>query len=368
MTKEFQAGYYKIEVTDIIEKRYCKCFIPIRIDRWFDRVQMQSEYNALLMQIYRKIGHIEGMVALLNCEEVKNINSLIDRVNLMYCQPDGKRALDILNFFSQIHEDESMIQSLKDQIALYSDINVLKSRHRKKFVILRNAISALREEFNPVSPERIGESIDDLLDVTSKYANYFKKQNDVLNPILFSGLLLYQLLTLAPYEQNNIVHSSYAVAKYMRKLKVLPEVSLPLAKLIQNNINECEDRMAEVRWSCNINLWLTFYLNIMDKALEAVCRFIQEQQKHMETSINAVNRVKNISPNMRNKMIMELGFMQQMPFFRIEDVMNHCNITHSTAVKMVNTFIKLKIVKQADNKQRYRVYEYVSLTECIKKI
>ena len=67
-------------------------------------------------------------------------------------------------------------------------------------------------------------------------------------------------------------------------------------------------------------------------------------------------------------MLMELGFMQQMPFFRIEDVMNHCDITHSTAVKMVNTFIKLKIVKQADNKQRYLVYEYVSLTECIKKI
>ena len=30
----------------------------------------------------------------------------------------------------------------------------------------------------------------------------------------------------------------------------------------------------------------------------------------MATSINAVNRVKNISLNMRNKMIMELGFMQ----------------------------------------------------------
>ena len=71
---------------------------------------------------------------------------------------------------------------------------------------------------------------------------------------------------------------------------------------------------------------------------------------------------------MRNKMIMELGFMQQMPFFRIEDVMNHCDITHSTATKMVDILVKLKIVKQVDNKQRYRVYEYVSLTECIKKI
>lgn len=368
MTKEFQAGYYKIEVTDIIEKMYCKCFVPIRIDRWFDRIQIQSEYNALLLQIYRKIGHIEGMVDLLNCEEIENINGLIDRINFMYCQPDRKQALDILKFFSQIHGDELLIQSLKDQITLYSDINVLRSRHRKKFIILRNVISALREEFNPVSPERIGESIDDLLDVTSKYANYFKKQNDVLNPILFSGLLLYQLLTLAPYEQNNIVYSSYAMEKYMQKLKVLPEISLPFAKLIQNNINECEDRMAEVRWSCNINPWLTFYLNIMDKTLEAVCRFIQEQHKHMETSINAVNGVKNISPNMRNKMIMELGFMWQMPFFRIEDVMNHCNITHSTAVKMVNTFIKLKIVKQADNKQRYRVYECISLTESIRRV
>ena len=106
----------------------------------------------------------------------------------------------------------------------------------------------------------------------------------------------------------------------------------------------------------------------MDKALEVVCRFIEEQHKHMSTSINAVNRVKNISPNMRNKMIKELGFMQQMPFFRIEDVMNHCNITHSTAVKMVNIFIKLKIVKQADNKQRYRVYECISLTESIRRV
>ena len=368
MAKDFQAGYYKIERTGSIETMYCKCFVPISIDRWFDKVQMQSEYNALLLQIYRKIGYIEGMVTLLNYEEAEKINSLIDRINLMYCQLDGKQTLDILNFFSQIHRDESFIQYKMEQIALYSDINELRFQHRNKFIFLRNVISALREEFNPVSPERIGESIDDLLDVTSKYEKYFKKQNDALNPILFSGLLFYQLLTLAPYEQNNIVYSSYAMEKYMQNLKVLPEVSLPFAKLIQNNINECEDRMAEVRGSCNINPWLTFYLNIMDKALEVVCRFIEEQHKHMSTSINAVNRVKNISPNMRNKMIKELGFMQQMPFFRIEDVMNHCNITHSTAVKMVNIFIKLKIVKQADNKQRYRVYECISLTESIRRI
>lgn len=48
--------------------------------------------------------------------------------------------------------------------------------------------------------------------------------------------------------------------------------------------------------------------------------------------------------------------------------MNDFDITHSTATKMINAFIKMGIVKQINKKQRYRVYEYVSLMECIKKI
>lgn len=68
---------------------------------------------------------------------------------------------------------------------------------------------------------------------------------------------------------------------------------------------------------------------------------------------------------MKDRMIKELGMMRQMPLFQIEDVMNHCGITHSTVSKMINMFIELKIVKQADDKQRYRVYEYAPLMECI---
>ncbi len=60
--------------------------------------------------------------------------------------------------------------------------------------------------------------------------------------------------------------------------------------------------------------------------------------------------------------------MQQALLFRIEDVMNHCDIKHSTATKVVNTYITLKIVKQEDSKQQYHVYEYAPLMECIRKI
>lgn len=66
--------------------------------------------------------------------------------------------------------------------------------------------------------------------------------------------------------------------------------------------------------------------------------------------MSAVKKLKNISVNMKDRMYKELGLMQQMPLLRIEDVMNHCGITHNTAAKMVNIFIELKIVKQVDDK------------------
>ena len=207
--------------------------------------------------------------------------------------------------------------------------------------------------------QRIGDSINDLLDITSRCAYSFRMHNEEVNRILFSGLLFYQLLTIEPYERHNILYSAYAMKKYMQEMKVFPEICFLLAKLIYVNRNECDDRMAEVRQACNINQLLIFYLNIMDKALNATCEFIEEQHRCMIKSVKAVNKVKNISANMKDKMIKELEHMQRTPLFYIEDVMKHCDITHNTATKLVNTFIALKLVKQADSKQRYRIYEYV---------
>ena len=96
-----------------------------------------------------------------------------------------------------------------------------------------------------------------------EFRSSIKKQDEPLNPILFSGLLYYQLLTVVPYDMNNILYSSYAVAKYLQDLKILPEISIPLSKLMYDNMNECDDRMAEVRQTGNINQWLLFYLDML---------------------------------------------------------------------------------------------------------
>ena len=56
-------------------------------------------------------------------------------------------------------------------------------------------------------------------------------------------------------------------------------------------------------------------------------------------------KMKGVSVNMRNQMLQEVSFMRQAPVFRIEDVMNDFDITHSTATKMINAFIEKRIMK-----------------------
>ena len=245
---------------------------------------------------------------------------------------------------------------------------MLRRQHREKFIIHRQTIWVLRKEWNPTAPHRINDCLDDLIRIMSEFRSDLKKENAPLNPILFSGLLYYQLLTVAPYDRNNILYASYTVAKYLQELIVLPEISYPLTKLIYDNKNECNDRMAEVRQACNINQWLLFYLDILDKTFGTEYSFIKEKHRCLDRSRDVLNKAKNIPNHMKERMKREMIMMYQKPVFRIEELMNDCDITHSTATKMVNLFFELKLVNQANDKQRYRVYEYIPLTECIQRI
>ena len=185
----------------------------------------------------------------------------------------------------------------RQKIKAFSDLRMLRRQHREKFIIHRQTIWVLRKEWNPTAPHRINDCLDDLIRIMSEFRSDLKKENAPLNPILFSGLLYYQLLTVVPYDRNNILYASYAVAKYLQELKVLPEISYPLTKLIYDNKNECNDRMAEVRQACSINQWLLFYLDILDKTFGTEYSFIKEKHRCLDRSRDVLNKAKELLRN-----------------------------------------------------------------------
>ena len=131
------------------------------------------------------------------------------------------------------------------------------------------------------------------------------------------------------------MYSSYAVVKYLKELKILPEISLPLSKIMYDNRNECDDRMAEIRQVCNMSQWLLFYLAVLDKVLGIEYNFIKEKHRCLDKSLDTLNKAKNMSNHMKERMKRELSLMYQKPIFQIEEVMKMgCQYRLSCSPKM----------------------------------
>ena len=80
MEKNFQAGWYYNERTDMKENVYLNCYTPVNIDKWFDRIQLNSEMKNLLLKIYQKIGKLEGIFQYWNKLERLNDKRVICRI------------------------------------------------------------------------------------------------------------------------------------------------------------------------------------------------------------------------------------------------------------------------------------------------
>lgn len=70
---------------------------------------------------------------MLDEEEIKNIDELIDRYNLMYCQLGGNRLPDFANFFGYAGNDE-LFRKERQKIQEFSDLKMLRGQHRENLL------------------------------------------------------------------------------------------------------------------------------------------------------------------------------------------------------------------------------------------
>lgn len=82
-----------------------------------------------MLKIYQKIGKLEGISELLDKEELKNTDELIDRRNLMCCYTDENQLPDFAYFFGYASDNELILEErqkikvlVKKRVGKYSII------------------------------------------------------------------------------------------------------------------------------------------------------------------------------------------------------------------------------------------------------
>lgn len=200
--------------------------------------------------------------------------------------------------------------------------------------------------YNPPAPERVPELMLDLY-------NYNSSENSEIDVIIKAGFLCYQFLTIMPYEENNEVWVSILLNSFFREQGIGTDYYVPFARYLLEKQDERKRVMQQVREECNYDVWIRFFLKILEKSYVRINQIIMQFEKIEKDAYSVISEEKTKA--MLQDVII---FMENNPIFVIGDIEKNFHTAYNTAAKSVGILEKHGLIREMSNKQRYRIYTY----------
>jgi Fic family protein len=264
---------------------------------------------------------------------------------------------------------ESMNQSIKSLDKLPLSNRLLKQAHRTLMQGVRGnrkTPGEFRKSQNWIGGASLRDavfipphqdSVDDLMNDLEKFLH---NENLAIPQLIKIGIAHYQFETIHPFLDGNGRIGRLLITLYLVSNDLLSKPTLYLSDFFEKHRSLYYDNLTRARTDNDLVQWLKFFLEGM-----------------RATSENSIQTFKNII-KLRSEVeikIAKLGKKQEMareflqhlysnPMVDSSDVVKLFNINISTALRLIDDFVKLKILKEITGQKRNRnfVFEgYVKL-------
>ncbi|MCL4498477.1 MAG: Fic family protein [Deltaproteobacteria bacterium] len=374
--KDFKAGDYKQEY------QY-KCFVPrnINIDWQLSNMGLinllsvadsklgeLNSYTELLpnidffirMHIYKEAtssNRIEGTQT--------NISEALQKIE--YIDPEKRNDWqEIQNYI------EAMNDSIKSLSKLPLSNRLLKNAHS---ILLQGVRGKHKQpgEFRKSQNWIGGASLSDAVFIPPHYeylpelmSDFEKFVNDETNPLphlIRIGIAHYQFETIHPFLDGNGRLGRLLITLYLVHKKLLSKPVLYLSAFFEKNKLLYYDNLTNVRLNNNLTQWLKFFLEGFRQTAEnSIITF--------KGIIKLRHEVENVAILTLGKRVkLAQGFLNYLygnPIVRSGDVAKQLSINPSTALRLIDDFVKLGILKDLTGGKRNRVFifeKYLKLFE-----
>ncbi len=197
------------------------------------------------------------------------------------------------------------------------------------------------------------DSVDDLMNDLEKFLH---NENLVIPQLIKIGIAHYQFETIHPFLDGNGRIGRLLITLYLVSNELLSKPTLYLSDFFEKHRSLYYDNLTRVRTHNDLVQWLKFFL-------EGV----------RATSENSIQTFKNII-KLRSEAeikIAKLGKKQEMareflqhlysnPMVDSSDVVKLFKINISTALRLIDDFVKLKILKEITGQKRNRNFTFES--------
>jgi Fic family protein len=202
--------------------------------------------------------------------------------------------------------------------------------------------------FVPPSPEKVPDLMSDL--------EKFLQNKELYVPNLIKiGIAHYQFETIHPFCDGNGRIGRLMITLFLVSERILCKPTLYLSDFFSRHRNSYYDNLTIAREKNNMTQWLYFFL---DGVIETA-----------ERSVKTFNNILKLQKDIQENRIIKLGkkvekgqemltFLFGKPTVDTEDVVNALKIHKTSALRLIYSFLKLGILKEATGYKRNRLFSF----------
>ncbi|NLO19353.1 MAG: Fic family protein [Ignavibacteria bacterium] len=203
------------------------------------------------------------------------------------------------------------------------------------------------------------ESIQDLM---SDLERFIHNTKIAVPHLIRIAIVHYQFETIHPFLDGNGRIGRLLIPLYLISSGLLHKPILYLSEFFEKNRTLYYDNLTSVRLKNDLTQWLKFFLVGLKQTAEKSIFTLKEIIKLRDDCIMKISELGKKSKNAKNL----LYFLFKNPIVDAKDVAKELDVSISTAIRLLDDFIRIKIIIERTGFQRNRSYsfaKYIDLFE-----
>ncbi len=195
------------------------------------------------------------------------------------------------------------------------------------------------------------ESISDLMSDLEKFLN---KDNSLVPELIKIGIAHYQFETIHPFLDGNGRIGRLLITLFLVSSNLLTKPTLYLSDYFEKYRSLYYDNLMRVRTHNDLTQWLKFFLEgIRSTAEKSINTFksIIALRNEVEHKIISLGKKQATAKNL-------LKLLYSKPVVDSMDVASELSISNTTAIRLIDDFIKLGILKEITGFKRNRIFTF----------
>jgi len=204
---------------------------------------------------------------------------------------------------------------------------------------------------------------DDLADLTSDFEKFLNNTAYPLPHLIRIGIAHYQFETIHPFLDGNGRIGRLLITLYLVSSRLLSKPTLYLSVFFDKNKTLYYDNLNRVRTHNDLTQWLKFFLEgirqTAQNSIETFQAIIQLRQKIEYQALATLGKKAPLAQSF-------LHVLYGMPVTDSQETSKKLSINPSTAIRLIEDFIRLGILKEVTGHRRNRVFifeKYLRLFE-----